>query len=66
MNDNNQAIFYLIAFTDHNIVPVFGFRAELDTNVDLDHALHEVSLDLINRELSQRPNEEREFRPWKP
>jgi hypothetical protein len=61
-----QATIYLLAFRDHNIVPALGYWMEGNTlhYVSVEHALNQVSLDLVDRDLSQRLNDERgvEFR----
>jgi len=61
-----QPTLYLIAFKDHTIIQALGYWMEGSTlhYVTLDHDLNQVSLDLIDRELSQRLNNERhvEFR----
>ena len=57
---------YLLAFKDHNIVPALGYWTEGSTlhYVSVEHSLNQASLDLIDRSLSQRLNDERgvEFR----
>lgn len=57
---------YLIAFKDHSVVQALGYWMEGSTlhYVTVDHDLNQVSLDLIDRDLSQRLNNERnvEFR----
>jgi hypothetical protein len=57
---------YLIAFKDHTIVQALGFWMEGSTlhYVNNEHSLNQISADLIDRELSQRLNDERgvEFR----
>ena len=61
-----QATIYLLAFKDHNIVPALGYWMEGNTlhYVSVDHSMNQASLDLIDRDLSQRLNDERnvEFR----
>ncbi|HLG94892.1 MAG TPA: hypothetical protein VKX49_01140 [Bryobacteraceae bacterium] len=63
---SGQATLYLIAFKDHTIVQALGYWMEGSTlhYVTLDHDVNQVSLDLIDRDLSQRLNSERniEFR----
>lgn len=56
-----QATIYLLAFKDHNIVPALGYWMEGNTlhYVSVDHSMNQVSLDLIDRDLSQRLNDER-------
>ena len=62
----DQATIYLLAFKDHNIVQALGYWMAGSTlhYVTMDHDLNQVSLDLIDRDLSQRLNGERgvEFR----
>ena len=62
----DQATIYLLAFRDHTIVQALGYWMEGSTlhYVTVDHDLNQVSLDLIDRDLSQRLNGERgvEFR----
>ncbi len=62
----DQATIYLIAFKDHTIVQALGYWVEGSTlhYVTMDHDLNQVSLGLIDRDLSQRLNGERnvEFR----
>ncbi|HYL34577.1 MAG TPA: hypothetical protein VEV17_01545 [Bryobacteraceae bacterium] len=60
-NDSDQPTLYLIAFKDHNIVQALGYWMEGSTlhYVTVDHSLNQVSLDLIDRDLSQRLNAER-------
>jgi len=56
-----QATIYLLAFKDHNIVPALGYWMEGSTlhYVSVEHDMNQVSLDLIDRDLSQRLNDER-------
>lgn len=62
----DQATIYLLAFKDHTVVQALGYWMEGSTlhYVTMDHDLNQVSLDLIDRDLSQRLNGERgvEFR----
>lgn len=62
----DQATIYLLAFKDHTIVQALGYWMDGSTlhYVTMDHDLNQVSLDLIDRDLSQRLNGERgvEFR----
>ncbi|MBZ5606799.1 MAG: hypothetical protein LAP38_00965 [Acidobacteriia bacterium] len=64
--NEDQATLYLIAFKDHSIVQALGYWMEGSNlhYVTVDHALNQASLDLIDRDLSQRLNTERgvEFR----
>ena len=66
LSDSDQPTIYLIAFKDHSIVQALGYWMEGTTlhYVTADHALNQISLDLIDRDLSQRLNSERsvEFR----
>jgi len=52
---------YLLAFKDHNIVPALGYWMEGNTlhYVSVEHSMNQASLDLIDRDLSQRLNDER-------
>lgn len=56
-----QPTIYLLAFKDHNIVPALGYWLEDHTlhYVSVEHSMNQVSLDLIDRDLSQRLNDER-------
>jgi hypothetical protein len=56
-----QPTIYLLAFKDHNIVPALGFWLEGNTlhYVSVEHSMNQASLDLIDRDLSQRLNDER-------
>ena len=56
-----QPTIYLLAFKDHNIVPALGYWMERNTlhYVSVEHALNQASLDLVDRDLSQRLNDER-------
>jgi hypothetical protein len=64
--NSDQPTLYLIAFKDRTIVQALGYWMEGATlhYVTVDHDLNQVSLDLIDRDLSQRLNSERhvEFR----
>ena len=58
---DDQPTLYLIAFKDHTIVQALGYWVE-DGNlhyVSAEHTLNQVSLDLLDRDLSQRLNDER-------
>ncbi len=59
--NSDQATLYLIAFKDRTIVQALGYWMEGATlhYVTVDHDLNQVSLDLIDRDLSQRLNGER-------
>jgi hypothetical protein len=56
-----QPTIYLLAFKDHNIVPALGYWMEGNTlhYVSVEHSLNQASFDLIDRDLSQRLNDER-------
>lgn len=58
---SDEATIYLLAFKDHNIVPALGYWMEGGTlhYVSVEHSLNQVSLDLVDRDLSQRLNDER-------
>lgn len=58
---DEQPTLYLIAFKDHSIVQALGYWMEGSTlhYVSVEHSLNQASLDLIDRELSQRLNSER-------
>lgn len=58
---DDQPTIYLLAFKDHNIVPALGYWMEGNTlhYVSVEHSMNQVSLDLIDRDLSQRLNDER-------
>jgi hypothetical protein len=58
---DDQPTLYLIAFTDHTIVTALGYWMEGGTlhYVSAEHSLNQASLDLIDRKLSQRLNDER-------
>jgi hypothetical protein len=58
---DDRPTIYLLAFKDHNIVPALGFWMEGSTlhYVSVEHSMNQVSLDLIDRDLSQRLNDER-------
>jgi hypothetical protein len=59
-NDDGATI-YLLAFKDHSIVQALGYWMEGSTlhYVSAEHSLNQASLDLIDRDLSQRLNSER-------
>jgi len=65
-NSGDQATIYLIAFKDHSIVQALGYWMEGATlhYVSVEHTLNQASINLIDRDLSQRLNDERglEFR----
>ena len=58
---SDQPTLYLIAFKDHTIVQALGYWMENGAlhYVSVEHTLNQASLDLIDRELSQRLNDER-------
>jgi len=58
---SDQPTLYLIAFKDHSIVQALGYWMENGAlhYVSVEHTLNQASLDLIDRELSQRLNDER-------
>lgn len=58
---DDQPTIYLIAFKDHSIVQALGYWMEGSTlhYVSAEHTLNQASLDLIDRDLSQRLNDER-------
>jgi hypothetical protein len=62
----DQPTIYLIAFRDHTIVQALGYWMEGTTlhYVSAEQTLNQVSIDLVDRDLSQRLNDERhvEFR----
>jgi hypothetical protein len=66
LGNEDKATVYLLAFRDHTIVQALGFWMEGSNlhYVSVEHTLNQVSLDLIDRDLSQRLNDERgvEFR----
>jgi len=59
-NDDEPTL-YLIAFKDHTIVQALGYWMEGGAlhYVSVEHTLNQVSLDLLDRDLSQRLNDER-------
>ncbi len=58
---SDEATIYLIAFKDHSIVQALGYWMEGGVlhYVSAEHSLNQASLDLIDRGLSQRLNDER-------
>jgi hypothetical protein len=60
-NAGDQPTLYLIAFKDHSIVSALGYWVEGSSlhYVSVEHTLNQASLDLIDRDLSQRLNDER-------
>jgi hypothetical protein len=61
VSNGDEPTLYLIAFKDHTIVQALGFWMESSTlhYVSAEHTLNQASLDLIDRDLSQRLNDER-------
>jgi hypothetical protein len=59
--DDAQPTLYLIAFKDHSIIQALGYWMEGGAlhYVSVEHTLNQVSMDLIDRDLSQRLNDER-------
>ena len=60
-SSNGQPTIYLIAFRDHTIVQALGYWMEGSTlhYVSAEQTLNQVSIDLVDRDLSQRLNDER-------
>jgi hypothetical protein len=60
VNDDEPTL-YLIAFKDHSIIQALGYWMESGAlhYVSVEHSLNQVSMDLIDRDLSQRLNDER-------
>jgi hypothetical protein len=58
---DDQPTLYLIALKDHTIVQALGYWAENGSlhYVSAEHTLNQVSMDLIDRDLTQRLNDER-------
>jgi|HubBroStandDraft_1064217.scaffolds.fasta_scaffold69094_2 hypothetical protein len=58
---NGQPTIYLIAFRDHTIVQALGYWMQGSTlhYVSAEQTLNQVSIDLVDRDLSQRLNDER-------
>src|SRR5579871_1639214 len=59
--DDDEPTLYLIAFKDHSIVQALGYWMEGGAlhYVSVEHTLNQVSMNLIDRDLSQRLNDER-------
>jgi hypothetical protein len=57
----DQPTIYLIALRDHTIVQALGYWMEGNTlhYVSAEHTLNQLSIDLVDRDLSQRLNDER-------
>jgi hypothetical protein len=60
-SSNGQPTIYLIAFRDHTIVQALGYWMVGSTlhYVSAEQTLNQVSIDLVDRDLSQRLNDER-------
>ena len=60
-SNDEQPTLYLIALKDHGIVQALGYWVEAGNlhYVSAEHSLNQVSLDLVDRDLSQRLNDER-------
>ncbi len=58
---SDQPTLYLLAFKDHRIIPALGYWVEQGNlhYVSAEHSLNQASLDLIDREMSQQLNDER-------
>jgi hypothetical protein len=58
---DDEPTIYLIAFKDHSVVQALGYWMEGSTlhYVSVEHSLNQASIDLIDRDLSQRLNNER-------
>jgi hypothetical protein len=58
--NHDQRTVYLIAFKDHSVVQALGFWMELGTlhYISANYSENQVTLDLIDRELSARLNAE--------
>lgn len=59
--NSGQPTIYLIAFRDHSIVQALGYWMQGNTlhYVSAEQTLNQVSIDLVDRDLSQRLNDER-------
>lgn len=66
VGSGDQPTIYLIALKDHTVVQALGYWMEGSTlhYVSAEHTLNQISIDLVDRDLSQRLNDERglEFR----
>jgi hypothetical protein len=60
-SNSDQPTIYLIALRDHTIVQALGFWMEGSTlhYVSAERTLNQLSIDLVDRDLSQRLNDER-------
>ncbi len=58
---SDQPTIYLLALRDHTIVQALGYWMEGSTlhYVSVEHTLNQLSIDLVDRDLSQRLNDER-------
>jgi hypothetical protein len=58
---SDQPTIYLVALRDHTIVQALGYWMEGSTlhYVSAEHTLNQLSIDLVDRDLSQRLNDER-------
>jgi hypothetical protein len=58
---SDQPTIYLVALRDHTIVQALGYWMEGNTlhYVSAEHTLNQLSIDLVDRDLSQRLNDER-------
>jgi len=61
VNGSDEPTLYLIAFRDHSIVQALGYWMEGGTlhYVSVEHTLNQASIDLIDKTLTQRLNDER-------
>lgn len=59
--NSDEPTLYLLAFKDHSVVQALGYWMEGSTlhYVSVEHALNQASIDLIDRDLTQRLNDER-------
>lgn len=61
VGSGDQPTIYLIALKDHSVVQALGYWMEGSTlhYVSAEHTLNQISIDLVDRDLSQRLNDER-------
>jgi len=61
VSEPDQPTIYLIAFTDHTIVPALSYWTDgnILKYVNMDHSINQASLDLVDRDLSRLLNEQR-------
>lgn len=61
VGSGDQPTIYLVALRDHTIVQALGYWMEGSTlhYVSAEHTLNQISIDLVDRDLSQRLNDER-------